>query len=392
MRLQKAALAVCLVLTLLLTGAPPAAGSLARGYNGLAATPPMGWNNYNAYGLDVTAALIEQTADAMVSSGMRDAGYLYVNIDDGWMAATRDADGDLRADPTRFPDGIAAVADYVHARGLKLGIYSDAGLKTCGGFPGSLGHETADAAKFAAWGVDYVKYDNCFAGPGCDQTSCANGTAAPAQDRYAPMRDALLSTGRPIVFSICNWGTENAARWAAGYGNLWRTTGDISPTYASMLSIFQQTVGQGRYAGPYGWNDPDMLQIGNGMTATEDRTEMSLWAMLAAPLIAGNNLADATPATIALFTNRAVIAVDQDPLGVAATVVSAAGGLYVLTRPLANGDVAVALFNSTDTAATMSTTVPAGTVTDLWTGTTAGSVGASVPAHGTMLYRVIPSA
>jgi alpha-galactosidase len=375
-------------------GEPVAGGSMARGYNGLAATPPMGWNNYNAYGLDVTAELIRETADVLVSSGMRDAGYRYVNIDDGWMAATRDENGNLRADPGRFPDGIAAIADYVHARGLKLGIYEDAGLKTCGGLPGSLGHERADAARFAAWGVDYLKYDNCYAGPGCDQISCAGGTAAPAQDRYAPMRDALLATGRPIVFSICNWGTEDGPRWAAGYGNLWRTTGDISPTYESMLSIFQQTVGLGRYAGPGGWNDPDMLETGNGMTAAEDRTGISLWAMMAAPLIVGTNLVDAGPATIAMLTDRDVIAVDQDPLGTPARVIAAAGGLDVLARPLAGGDVAVALFNETGEAATITTTLAAAgasgtTVTDLWTGaTTTGTIRATVPPHATMLYRV----
>ncbi|GIM91203.1 glycoside hydrolase family 27 protein [Paractinoplanes toevensis] len=382
---------LAVVLAALLPGSQVASGSLDRGYNGLAATPPMGWNDYNAYGLDVTDTLIRETADAMVSSGLRDAGYVYVNIDDGWQATTRDSAGNLRADPARFPSGIAAVADYVHARGLKLGIYSDAGLKTCGGLPGSLGHETADARLFAGWGIDYVKYDNCYAGPGCDQIACPDGTAAPAQDRYARMRDALVATGRPIVFSMSSWGTEDVARWAAGYGNLWRTTGDIQPTYASMLSIFQQTVGLSRYAGPYGWNDPDMLQIGNGMSATEDRTELTLWSMLAAPLIIGTDLTDATPATLALLTNAAVIAVDQDPLGRAATVASASTGLYVLTRPLANGDVAVALFNSTGTATTITADTPSGTLTDLWTGAvsaTTGTVRATVPAHEVVLYRV----
>jgi alpha-galactosidase len=382
---------LAVVLAALLPGSQVASGSLDRGYNGLAATPPMGWNDYNAYGLDVTETLIRRTADAMVSTGLRDAGYVYLNIDDGWQAGTRDSHGDLRADATRFPSGIAAVAGYVHSLGLKIGIYSDAGLKTCGGLPGSLGHETADAALFAAWGIDYVKYDNCYAGPGCDQVGCPDGTAAPAQDRYARMRDALVATGRPIVFSICNWGTEGVSRWAAGYGNLWRTTGDILPTYASLLSIFQQTVAVSGYAGPYGWNDPDMLQIGNGMSATEDRTELTLWAMLAAPLIIGTDLTAATPATLALLTNAAVIAVDQDPLGRAATVVSAAGGRYVLTRPLADGDVAVALFNSADTAATITADAPAGTRTDLWTGATTtgtGPIQAVVPAHGVQLYRI----
>ncbi|MEU4241856.1 glycoside hydrolase family 27 protein [Actinoplanes sp. NPDC026619] len=396
--MRNVVLAVSVLFTVLLAGDPVTGDSLRRGYNGLAATPPMGWNNYNAYGLDFTEELVRQTADAMVSTGLRDAGYQFVNLDDGWMAATRDADGNLRADPARFPSGIAALADYVHARGLKLGVYQDAGLKTCGGLPGSLGHERADATMLASWGVDYLKYDNCYAGPGCDQISCPDGTAAPAQDRYAVMRDALLATGRPIVFSICSWGTENVASWAAGYGNLWRTTGDISTTYTSMLSIFEQTVGLSASAGPHGWNDPDMLQIGNGMTVIEDRTELSLWAMLAAPLITGTDLVSATPETLALLTNAAVIAVDQDPLGRAATLVTAADGLNVLARPLSGGDVAVALFNETDSPATITTNlsavgVAAGnhTRTDLWSGaatSSAGPIEATVPAHGTVLYRI----
>jgi alpha-galactosidase len=361
----------------------------------------MGWNDYNAYGLDVTEALIRSTADAMVASGMRDAGYRYVTIDDGWMAATRDAAGKLRPDPVRFPHGIAALAAYVHARGLKLGIYEDAGLRTCGGLPGSLGHERGDAASFAAWGVDYLKYDNCYAGPGCAQHTCPDGRAAPERDRYAAMRDALLATGRPVVFSLCTWGTAAVWRWGAGYGNLWRTTGDILPTYASMLSNFRRTVDLGRYAGPGGWNDLDMLETGNGMTAIEDRTEVTLWAALAAPLIAGTDLVHATPATLALLTNRAVIAVDQDPLGRPARQVAAADGLDVLTRPLSGGDVAVVLFNETATTATITTSTaavgaPSGRarLIDLWSGTvttTAGAIQAAVPAHGAVLYRITPA-
>ncbi|XVU29672.1 glycoside hydrolase family 27 protein [Actinoplanes sp. CA-054009] len=335
-----------------------------------APVPPMGWNNYNAYGLEVTESLIRETADRLVGTGLRDAGYVYVNIDDGWMAASRSPEGRLRADPVRFPHGIEALADYVHARGLKLGVYEDAGLKTCGGLPGSLGHERADAALFAAWGVDYLKYDNCYAGIGCPQVGCS--TAAPAKDRYAAMSSALAAAGRPIVLSLCSWGTEDVWRWGRGYGNLWRTTGDIRPTYDSMLSIFNRTAGLGRYAGPNGWNDPDMLEVGNGMTATEDRTEMILWAMMAAPLIIGTDLTRASPATLALLTDPDVIAVDQDPLGRAAEVVSSAGGLFVLTRPLADGRTAVALFNSTSAAADVSH----------------GTIQANLPPHGAALYLV----
>jgi alpha-galactosidase len=387
-------LAVVLALLLgVLVGEHSGAAPLARGYNGLAGTPPMGWNDYNAYGLDVTEELVRETADTMVASGLRDAGYRYVTIDDGWMAATRDADGTLRADPARFPHGIAALAAYVHARGLKLGIYEDAGVHTCGGLPGSLGHERDDAALFAAWGVDYLKYDNCYAGPGCADHSCPDGAEVPARDRYARMRDALLASGRPIVFSICSWGTGDAARWAAGYGNLWRTTGDITATYASLVSIFHQTVGLGGYAGPGGWNDPDMLEVGNGMTALEDRTELTLWAALAAPLVIGTDLGHARSETIAALTNPGVIAIDQDPLGRPARLVSATSGLDVLSRPLADGDTAVVLFNETDTAATITTPAPGHTVTDVWTGavaTASGEIRANVPAHGAMLFRVRP--
>jgi alpha-galactosidase len=387
-----------LVLVSMLTGAQTADRALTRGYNGVAATPPMGWNDYNAYGLDVTEALVRRTADRIAASGMRDAGYRYVTVDDGWMAATRDAGGRLRADPVRFPQGIAALAAYVHARGLKLGIYADAGLRTCGGLPGSLGHEHDDATLFAAWGVDYLKYDNCYAGPGCAQHTCPDGQAIPVRARYAAMRDALLATGRPVVFSLCTWGTADVWRWGSGYGNLWRTTDDILPTYASMLSIFHRTIGLGRYAGPTGWNDPDMLEIGNGMTAVEDRAEMTLWAALAAPLIAGTDLVHATPATLALLTNRAVVAVDQDPLGRPARQVTGDHGLDVLARPLSGGAVAVVLFNETSQAATMTTSAAAvgaaggrDQLVDLWSGTVTtadGTIQATVPAHGAVLYRI----
>jgi alpha-galactosidase len=391
----------CVFLSVLLlatmAGSGTAYGPLPRAYNGLAATPPMGWNDYNAYGLDVTETLVLQTADRMVSSGLRDAGYRYVTIDDGWMAGTRDAAGNLRADPARFPHGIAALADYLHARGLKLGIYADAGVKTCGGLPGSLGHERQDAALFASWGVDYLKYDNCYAGPGCQQHTCTPGHAQAARERYAAMRDALLAGGRPIVFSICSWGTSQVWKWGAGYGNLWRTTEDIAPTYASMLSIFHATVALSPYSAPGGWNDPDMLETGNGMTATEDRTELSLWAMMAAPLIIGSDLVHADVTTIGMLTDAAVIAVDQEPLGRPVRAVTSTGGLDVLARPLTGGDVAVALFNETGTTATITTSTaavgaPGATVLrDLWTGnatTATGRIRATVPAHGVALYRL----
>jgi len=359
--------------------------------NGLALTPPMGWNDWNAFGCNVSAALVEQTADTIVSSGMKDAGYDYVNIDDCWMEPQRSADGHLVPDPAKFPDGIKAVADYVHSKGLKLGIYETAGTNTCAGYPGSLGHETTDAADFASWGVDYLKYDNC------------NNEGLPAEQRYTAMRDALAATGRPIVFSLCSWGQESVWTWGAGVGNLWRTTGDIQANYASMLSIFHQNVGLAPYAGPGHWNDPDMLEVGNGMTQTEDRSEFSLWAEMAAPLLSGTDLRTASAQTLSIYTNRDVIAVDQDPLGKQGTEISSTGGLDVLAKPLADGSVAVALFNENAAPAVISTTasavgLPAAagyTVRDLWskqTYSSGGAIAASVPGHGTVMYRVSAAA
>ncbi|MFR0359212.1 glycoside hydrolase family 27 protein [Streptomyces sediminimaris] len=356
--------------------------------NGLAPTPQMGFNDWNAYGCNVSESLIKSTARAMHTNGMQAAGYSYVNIDDCWMTRNRDSGGHLVPDPAKFPDGIKGTADYVHSLGLKLGIYEDAGTATCAGYPGSLGHERTDAQSFASWGVDYLKYDNC------------NNTGVPARTRYTAMRDALAATGRPILFSLCNWGQENVWTWGADVGNSWRTTGDISPSFSSMLSIFHSNVGLASYAGPGHWNDPDMLEVGNGsMTGTENRSEFSLWAEMAAPLIAGTNIPQASAATLSTLTNSRVIAVDQDALGKQGTMVSSAGGLDVLAKPLANGDVSVALFNETGSTATITTTAaaigktgaPSYTLTDLWSGAssgTSGTISASVPAHGTVMYRV----
>ncbi|WP_443060058.1 glycoside hydrolase family 27 protein [Streptomyces sp. NBC_00485] len=364
--------------------APPAA---ALG-NGLAPTPQMGFNDWNAYGCNVSESLIKSTAQAMHTNGMQAAGYSYVNIDDCWMTHNRDSGGHLVPDPAKFPDGIKGTADYVHSLGLKLGIYEDAGTATCAGYPGSLGHESTDAQSFASWGVDYLKYDNC------------NNSGVPARTRYTAMRDALAATGRPILYSLCNWGQDNVWTWGADVGNSWRTTGDISPSFSSMLSIFHSNVGLASYAGPGHWNDPDMLEVGNGsMTATESRSEFSLWAEMAAPLIAGTDIPSASSSTLSVLTNSRVIAVDQDSLGKQGTMVSSSGGLDVLAKPLANGDVSVALFNETNSTATITTTAAAigktgasaYTLTDLWSGassTTSGTISASVPAHGTVMYRV----
>ncbi|MGW0766143.1 glycoside hydrolase family 27 protein [Streptomyces sp. NPDC002676] len=387
-RLRSVLLACALALPVAPLAVAVAATPAAALDNGVAKTPPMGWNNYNAYGNNPTEALIKQTALEMHNNGMQAAGYEYVNIDDAWMASSRDAGGNLVPDPVRFPNGIKAVADYVHSLGMKLGIYEDAGTQTCAGLPGSLGHETQDANLFASWGVDLLKYDNCF-----------NNNIS-SQTRYTTMSNALKATGRPILFSICNWGTDNVWTWGSNVGNMWRTTGDVADTYASFLSNFHSNVNLAAYAGPGGWNDPDMLETGNGgMTTTEYRSQFSLWAQMAAPLVSGSKIIGASPETLSILTNKAVIAVDQDSLGKQGTMVSSSGGLDVLSKPLAGGDVSVVLFNETNSTATITTSASAVgktgassyTLTDLWTGATSattGTISASVPAHGTVMYRV----
>jgi hypothetical protein len=492
--------------------------------NGQARTPPMGFDAWNAFFCQTSAQLIEQTADAMVSSGMRRDGYKYLNIDDCWMAPHRDSAGNLVADPTKFPHGIQAVARYVHSRGLKLGIYEDSGYTTCAGFPGSFGHERQDATLFAAWGIDYVKYDWCHHpalnyAPSLDQIkvagrryaataatrrgsvrvqSCAPCTGgeevdsvgdhratltftdvrAPRDGRYrltiayldgdpsprgtpsrlalvtvdgrrslqvgfrgtggwlrvgartilarlhagrntiefsnplttadaarlldTRMGDALLATRRAIVFSVCT-GWDPAVRpWlsARPIANLWRTTPDIHDTYSSMLSNFRANVALAAFAGPGSWNDPDMLEIGNGgMTDTEYRSEFSLWAEMAAPLIAGTDVRTMSPATKAIYTNRAVIAVDQDTLGIQGRLISRHGGHDVLSKPLAGGDRAVVLFNEDGTTATFGANAAQlglprtrrYLLHDLWTGarTLSGRrLSATVPGHGVVMWRV----
>lgn len=313
----------------------------ARPDNGLAVTPPMGWNSWNHFACNVSASLIEGEADAMVASGMKAAGYRYVVIDDCWQVG-RDANGNILADPQRFPQGIKPVADYVHGKGLKFGIYSDVGDHTCQMRPGSRGHEYQDALQYARWGVDYLKYDWCNKG-GLD-----------ARSAYATMSDALRATGRPIVFSICNWGEEQPWLWGAqAGGNLWRTTQDIWDAWSGrrdfalgVLDILDLQVNLGVYAKPGHWNDPDMLEIGNGgMTDAQYRAQFSLWAILAAPLIAGNDLRQMSAATRATLTNREVIAVDQDALGIEGRRVWKDGDAEIWVRPLTGGRQAIVLLN-----------------------------------------------
>ncbi|MGH9535980.1 MAG: glycoside hydrolase family 27 protein [Terriglobales bacterium] len=360
--------------------------------DGLARTPPMGWNSWNKFGARVNDRIVREIADAMVATGMRAAGYQYVNIDDTW-EGTRDARGNIRPN-AKFPD-MKALADYVHSKGLKLGIYSSPGPKTCAGYTGSFGHVRQDAKTYAAWGIDYLKYDWCSA------SQVYTYRSMPAV--YAKMGRALEATGRPIVFSLCEYGWLDVPTWGASVaGNLWRTTGDISDNWKAMSTIgFDDQLTLARYAGPGHWNDPDMLEIGNGgMTDAEYRTHMSLWSLLAAPLIAGNDLRHMAPDTLAILTNREVIAVDQDPLGKEATRIAKQGASEVWARPLANHGWAVGLFNRSTTPRRIR--VPwsdlglrgAHRVRDLWAhrnrGRFTSGYSAEVPGHGVVLIKVSP--
>ena len=383
----------------------------------LAPTPPMGWNSWNRFATSIDEELVRQIADAMVASGMRDAGYQYVNIDDGWQAPERDADGRIVPDPERFPGGMAALAEYVHGLDLKLGLYSDRGDYTCGGYPGSYGHEVEDAQTYAAWGIDYLKYDNCHIPPGRDDDP-------EMQEDYAIMGEALRRAGRPIVYSLCAWWFRP---WMPEVGHLWRTTTDIrdewSGTSHSVIALLNRNGGDterygafsedafdtgayaapglARYAGPHGWNDPDMLEVGNGgMTDVEYRAHFSLWALMAAPLIAGNDLRDMDLATVEILTNREVIAINQDPLGIQGTPISASTTLEVWHKRLSGADThAVVLFNRTEAAADITVTweelglvATSALVRDLWLGEDVGVLAegytASVPAHGVVMVKV----
>ena len=392
MRVSSRSVRLAAVLPLLVLVPSPGSAQGRRLDDGLARTPPMGWNTWNKFGCDVSEKLIQETADAMVASGMRDAGYRYVVIDDCWQVA-RDSAGAVVADSQRFPHGMKAVADYVHAKGLRFGIYTDAGTKTCQGRPGTLDHEAQDARSYASWGVDYVKEDWCN----------SRGLTAPAQ--YRKFHDALVATGRPIVLSICEWGSNRPWEWAAGIGHLWRTTGDIEDTWGSMLANLDASSAHQEVAGPGGWNDPDMLEVGNGgMSDDEYRAHLSLWAVVAAPLIAGNDLRTMAPATRDILTNREVIAVDQDSLGVEGWMVEqVTPGLQVWAKPLAGGARAVALLNRTGAAARIAVDWShiglargaGASVRDLWAhaerGRHAGSWAAQVPSHGIVLVKIVPA-
>ena len=321
----------------------------AQKYPGLGKTPQMGWNSWNKFGCNIDEKLIKATADEMVATGLRDAGYIYLNLDDCWHGQ-RDSNGFIQCDLQRFPSGMKALCDYVHSKGLKIGIYSDAGTHTCAGKPGSLGHEYQDALQYARWGFDYLKYDWC------------NTDNIDPKGAYTLMRDALYATGRPIFFSMCEWGTNKPWAWAAEIGNSWRTTGDIYPKFAvngehswnnSVLAILDLQDGLREFAGPGHWNDPDMLEVGNGMTVNEDRAHFTMWCMLAAPLILGNDLTNMTPETKAIILNRKMIAVDQDTLGIQGLRVAKDGGIEYWLKPLAGNDWAFVVLNRNEEGKTV---------------------------------------
>ena len=363
----------------------------------LAQTPPMGWNSWNHFHDKVDDATIRAQAEAMVSSGMRDAGYTYINIDDTW-EGDRDAQGVIHPN-AKFPD-MKALADFVHSKGLKLGIYSSPGAKTCAHYEGSLGHEVQDAQTYASWGIDYLKYDLCGLRDEMKAAPTPEAAHKMMADAYVKMRDALRATGRPIVYSLCQYGEDAVWEWGASVGgNLWRTTGDISDNYTRMADIGFGQAGLARFAGPGHWNDPDMLEVGNGKMNTEEyRTHMSLWAILAAPLLAGNDLTTMTPETLALLTNKEIIAVDQDSLGRQGDRVYAEGPIEVWSRPLAGGALAVGIFNRQQKALTAHVDFRKLGVTgnvharDLWQHKDLGALPATynveVPAHGVLLLRL----
>ncbi|SDH48441.1 alpha-galactosidase [Lentzea fradiae] len=402
--LAAAALAVAGAVTATTTAAAPAQAL----ENGVARTPPMGWNTWNTFGCNISEQLIRQTADAMVANGMAARGYQYVVVDDCWFDPERDSQGNLRAHPTRFPSGMKALGDYLHGKGLKFGLYQVPAAKTCAqyfnAFPGSTGskgHEEQDARQFAAWGVDYLKYDWCS----------PQGSIDDQVRDFAKMRDALAATGRPIVYSI----NPNSIHAKTGplrdwgdVANMWRTTEDITNrwdtgsdgnSFMGVKNIIDWTVPLASYARPGGFNDPDMMEVGNGgMTDTEQRSHFAMWAVMASPLIAGNDVRNASAATLSILNNSDLIAVNQDPLGLQGVQVSSDGTRRVLAKRLANGDVAVAMLNQGNSTTTISTTAStigksgsSFTLRDLWTGATStstGTISASVPAHGTAVFRV----
>ena len=386
-------------------------GSLhAQKFDGLALTPPMGWNSWNTFACNVDEALIREMADAVVSSGMKDAGYAYIVIDDCWHGQ-RDSLGFIHPDAQRFPSGIKALAEYIHSKGLKFGIYSCAGDQTCGGRPGSRGHEYQDAISYAQWGVDYLKYDWC------------NNTGLNSVGAYTTMRDALYAAGRPIVFSLCEWGDTKPWEWAKNVGHLWRITGDITDCFDcevnhgswsswGIIKTIELRKGIRQYAGPGHWNDPDMLEVGRGMTLNEDRAHFSMWAMLAAPLMAGNDLRNMKKEITEILTNKDVLAVDQDSLGVQGLKFNDnESGVETWVKPLKNGDWAICFLNKSEqkqkidfdwskkyiaddiSKNTLKTNEVTYSLRDLWAkknlGSTKKNLVADIPSHDVLMIRLV---
>lgn len=339
--------------------------SNAQKWEGLAATPPMGWNSWNTFQGNISEKLVMETADVMVSSGMRDAGYIYLVLDDAWMAKERDAKtGDLVPDPVKFPRGMKAVSDYVHSKGLKFGLYNCAGTLTCAGYPGTRGYEYQDARFYASVGIDYLKFDWC------------NTNGINQKEAYTTMSKALKLAGRPILFSLCEWGGSKPWTWAAPVGHIWRTTGDITDQFEgiksrgswSQLSVMKILDSQDTlraYAGPGHWNDPDMLEVGNrGLSENENRAHFTMWSMIDAPLIAGNDLRKMTPSTNAILTDKDIIALNQDALGIQAMKYTKADSLETWVKPLANGDWAVCFLNRKTTPQAVNFDWSANVITD----------------------------
>lgn len=393
---------VCMLISLL---------AHAQKFDGLAQTPPMGWNSWNTFKTDIDEKLIKDIADAFVNNGLKAAGYEFIVIDDGWMAKERDKEGYLVPDPQKFPNGIKSVVDYVHARGLKFGIYNCAGSKTCGGYPGSRGHEYQDALTYASWGVDYLKYDWC------------NTEKLNAEGAYITMRDALYAANRPVVFSLCEWGDNNPWLWGKDVGHLWRTTGDISSCWDceddhgswsswGVLRIVNMRKDIRQYSGPGHWNDPDMMEVGNGMTVSEDRAHFSLWCMLAAPLMLGNDVRTMKKETAEILTNKEVIAIDQDSLGIQAFRYTTLDSVEVWVKPLIHDEWAICFLNLKRSAVSfkfpwqehliqddwakraLDTRKTSYRLRNLWTkkdaGTTKKTLQVTIPSHDVVMLRLSP--
>lgn len=319
-------------------------------FEGLAMTPPMGWNSWNTFATNIDEKLVKETADIMVTSGMAAAGYNYIVLDDGWMTKERDASGDLVPDPVKFPNGMKAVIDYVHSKGLKFGLYNCAGTQTCAGYPGTRGYEYQDARFYAKLGIDFLKYDWC------------NTKGITAPEAYTTMSNALKTAGRPIVFSLCEWGDNQPWEWGKPVGNLWRISGDIYPCFDcefkhpenwsswGFMKIVEMRKDIRKYSGPDHWNDFDMMEVGNEMNDTEDKSHFAMWCMMASPLVAGNDFRKMSKETLAILTNKELIAVDQDKLGIQGFKYSAEDGLEVWIKPLSDGNWAVTFLNRSEVA------------------------------------------